>query len=337
MRHHILGLRREADNERRPLWPRLRNRSQDVGILSQSQRRRTFPFHLFDLLRERSFDPPIGDRSREHGNIGRKRCAHGFEHLGRCLDAHDLNAVRLQQRNRSRNQCHPRTEIARRSREFKPLLSRRSVREVANRIDGLMRWPARDHHMPPGKDVAGACFWFERVFDCFDELLNLDETAQARFAALSHFADGRTDEANAIFPELRHIPLRRCIEPHRRVHRWRHQNRLVSCKQHGRRKVVGVPACHSRHEIRRCRCDHDQVAVTRQSDMSDLALLIEIEEIGQHPFIRQRPDGQRRHELVRSLRHDCTDAMPTLFEPADQFQTLIGRDTASDDQEDAFG
>ena len=67
--------------------------------------------------------------------------------------------------------------------------------------------------------------------------------------------------------------------------------------------------------------------------MADLALVIEIEEFGENPFVADRADGERRHELFGGLGHDRAHAKPALTQAPDQIEALIGRDPAADDQQ----
>ncbi len=71
--------------------------------------------------------------------------------------------------------------------------------------------------------------------------------------------------------------------------------------------------------------------------MADLALVIEIEEIGEHAIVGQRADGERRHEfLCRPRQHGAHGDLP-LGQPADEIEALVGGNAAADDEQDAFG
>ncbi len=114
----------------------------------------------------------------------------------------------------------------------------------------------------------------------------------SRLTTLRHFADCRPDETNAVGLELRDVAARRRIEPHGRIHGRRDKHRLVGREQNSGRKIVGVTAGHPRDEVGGRWSDDDEVVIACETDMPDLALLIEIEEIGQHTLIGQR--GRRK-------------------------------------------
>ena len=159
---------------------------------------------------------------------------------------------------------------------------------------------------------------FEHTFDGGQKIGNLDKASGPCFATLRHLADRRTNETDAVGLELRDVPACRRIEPHGGVHCGRDENGLVGGKQNGRREIVGVAARHPRDKIGSRRCDDDEIVIASQPDVSDLAFLIKVEEIGQHPLIGQRTDGKRSDEVVRSLRHHGPDAVAALLEAPDQ-------------------
>ena len=136
------------------------------------------------------------------------------------------------------------------------------------------------------------------TFDCSEEIRNLDEASGPAFAALGHFARSGTDEANAVPLKLHDVAPCCRIEPHARVHRRRDENGLVRRKQDGGREIVGMAAGHARDEVGGCGRDDDEIGIARQPDVADLAFVVEVEEIGEYPLVRQCRDGKRRHELI---------------------------------------
>ncbi len=174
------------------------------------------------------------------------------------------------------------------------------------------------------------------TFDCRDEIGNLDEASGPAFAPLGHFAVSGTDEANAVQLKLHDVAARRRIEPHARVHCRRNENGLVRRKQNGSREVVGMTAGHACDEVGCRGCDDDEIGIARQPDVADLAFVIQVEEIGEYPFVRQCRDGKRRHELMRGLRHHDAHVMAALFQAPDQVQALVGGNAAADDQKNAL-
>ena len=97
-----------------------------------------------------------------------------------------------------------------------------------------------------------------------------------------------------------------------------------------------MTAGHACDEVGCCGCDDDEVGIARQPDVADLAFVIQVEEIGEYPFVRQCCDGKRRHELMRGLRHHDAHVMAALSQAPDQVQALVGGNAAADDQKDAL-
>ena len=117
----------------------------------------------------------------------------------------------------------------------------------------------------------------------------------------------------------------------------RHQHGLVGGHQHAGGEVVGVAARHLRQQVGGGRRHHDQVGLARQADVADLALVVEIEQLGEDAVAGQRADRQRRDELLRRPGQDRAHADGGLAQAADQLQALVGGNAAADDQHDARG
>ncbi len=220
--------------------------------------------------------------------------------------------------------------------ELMALLSRGAVGDVANGVDGLVRRAAGDDDVTASERSRRFRGRRERVFDGGEEIGNFDEASGSGFAALGHFADRRSDEADAVVAELRHVAARRGIEPHARVHRRSEENGLIGREQNGGCEVVGVSAGHARHQVGGRRCNDDQIGIAGEPDVADFAFVIEIEEFGEDAFVGQRRDRERRDELVRGFRHNDADVMAALSQTPDQVQAFVGRDAAADDQKNAF-
>ena len=58
-----------------------------------------------------------------------------------------------------------------------------------------------------------------------------------------------------------------------------------------------MAAGHLGEQVGGGRRDDDQVGLARQADVADLALVVEIEQVGEHAIAGQRADRQRRDEL----------------------------------------
>ena len=127
------------------------------------------------------------------------------------------------------------------------------------------------------------------------------------------------------------------VLPHARVHGRRDQHRLVGRHQHGGWQIVGMTAGHLGEQVGGGRRDHDQVGFARQADVADLALVVEVEQLGEHALVAERADRQRRDELLRRPGHDRAHGNAALAQPADQVEALVGGDAAADDQQCARG
>ena len=100
-------------------------------------------------------------------------------------------------------------------------------------------------------------------------------------------------------------------------------------------EVVGVAAGHLGQEVGGGGRHHDQVGLAREADVADLALVVEVEQVGEDALVAQRRHRQRRHELLRRPGHDRAHADAPLAQPPDQLQALVGGNAAADDQHDA--
>ena len=126
------------------------------------------------------------------------------------------------------------------------------------------------------------------------------------------------------------------MRPHARVHGRGDQYGLVGRQQHGGGEIVGVAAGHPRDEVGSSRRDDDEVGITGEADVADLALVVEAEQVGQHPLVRQRADRQRRHEALAGSRDHRAHGDAALGKAPDQVEALVGGDAAADDEEDTF-
>ena len=94
-----------------------------------------------------------------------------------------------------------------------------------------------------------------------------------------------------------------------------------------------MPARHLREQIGRRRRHDDEVGVARQPDVADLALVVEVEQVGEHALVGERADRERRHEFLRRLREHGAHAHIPLAQAPDEVETFIGGDAAADDEE----
>ena len=138
---------------------------------------------------------------------------------------------------------------------------------------------------------------------------------------------------NAVRRQLSTVALRRRVQPHARVHGRRDQHGFVGRHEHGAGQIIGMAAGHLRHQIGGGRGHHDQIGLAREADVADLALVIEVEKIGEDPVVGQGTDRQRCDELLRCSRHDCTHRYSAFPCAPDQLQAFVGGDAAADDQQ----
>src|SRR5690606_26179447 len=123
------------------------------------------------------------------------------------------------------------------------------------------------------------------------------------------------------------------MEPHARVHGRGNQNRLVSREEHCSGKVVRMAASHLCQQACSRRSDHDEVRLSAQPDMADIVLVLTVEQLGEDAITRDGADRQRCDELLSSRRHDRPHPRPALPQAPDEVETLVGGNTATEDQE----
>ena len=167
------------------------------------------------------------------------------------------------------------------------------------------------------------------------DLDRLRHAADAGFVRLRHLAGIGSDHGDAVALELADVAAGSGTGPHQRVHRRRQQDRPVGGQQDGAGEVVGMAVRHLGYQVGGSRSHHDQVAVARQPDMAGIELALRVEQIGMAGLVRQRADGEWRHELLCGVGQHTAYVNVPLAEPPDQIQRLVGGDAAADDQGDA--
>jgi hypothetical protein len=225
--------------------------------------------------------------------------------------------------------------VSLRSEGRETLFAGRTVGDVAHRIDRLVGRPG-GHHDPSSGERPSLTGRLELRLDRRQDLHRLGHAAGAEFAALGHRAGVRPDEADAVGEELRHVAPGRGMAPHARVHRRSGEHRLVGGQQHVGGEVVAEPVRHLGQEIGGRRRHHHEVRLPRQPDVADLVLARQIEQLRIDPIFAERPDRERRHELLRRRRHHHPHPRAAFAQPADQLEALVGGDAAADDQENAL-
>src|SRR4029079_11338109 len=84
------------------------------------------------------------------------------------------------------------------------------------------------------------------------------------------------------------------------------------------------------------RRDHDQIRLARETDMPDLGLVLEVEQIGEGAFLGEHGKRERRNELGAAFVKEGAHRRAPLLQPAHELEALISGDAAADDQEDAL-
>ena len=327
----IAGFRRESDHEVRAPVSRRGERGQDVRILDKFDARRRDSV-LLPLFRSGVGDPPVGDRSGTHRDIGRQGVQAGAHHVARRLDAHDLGTGGILERHRPGNKGHPRSKIETGRSHGVSLLAGTAVADIAHGIDRFTRRAARDENVAPAERTV-----FAPVKEPFDGACNRFRLAHAAGADLAagKIARLRSDHGNAVGQKPGDIAAHRRMAPHPGVHGRSREHRLVGRKQHRRREVVGDAGGHAGKQVRARRRDHHEIRFPGQTDMAHLGFVGEREEIGVDPFAGKRRNGKRRHELGCGRCHDAPHAGAPVTQPPDQIERLVGRYAARDDEQNA--
>ena len=92
---------------------------------------------------------------------------------------------------------------------------------------------------------------------------------------------------------------------------------------------------HARQQIGGRRRDDDEIGLARQLDVAHLGLVGQAEQIVANGLAAQRRGRQRRDEMLGRRRHHDAYVAAALAQPADEFERLVGRDAAADDQQNA--
>ena len=96
------------------------------------------------------------------------------------------------------------------------------------------------------------------------------------------------------------------------------------------------PMRHLGEKIGGRRRHDDEIGLARETDMADLGLILEVEELGEGPLLGEHRERKRRDERGAAARQDGAHRAPRSFKPAHEIEALIGGDAAADDQEDAL-
>ena len=166
----------------------------------------------------------------------------------------------------------------------------------------------------------------------------LGQPSGAELAA-GHRAFVGLKHSDAALPQEGDVAHRGGMLPHPHIHRRHGQNRLVSCQQQGGGKIVGNPARHLGEQVCSRRADDHQVGLPRELDMPHLDLVLEVPQGGVHRIFAERGQRQRGDELRTAVGQHAGylagHAADALADQAHKLAGLVGRDAATNDQQDA--
>jgi hypothetical protein len=154
--------------------------------------------------------------------------------------------------------------------------------------------------------------------------------------ATGHGSFIRRHDQHAAFGQTGEVGLGGSVLPHAHIHCRRRQHALVGCQQQGSRQVIGQARRHFRQNIGAGRHHRHQIGGARQLDMAHFAFIGEREQLRIDLLAGQRLQRERGDELRAGFcQHGCDTAAGFGQQP-DQFQRLIRRDAAGDDEEEFF-
>src|SRR5918994_1049979 len=256
----------------------------------------------------------VGDRGGHEHDV----CVCAREHLA--LDVRrggrvdELDTARDRNRDVRHDERHVGATPSRLVRERDAHAPRRAVADVTHLVDRLTR-PARGHeHALPSQLVANR----EQPHARFENLLGLRHAAYAELA-LRRVTLVRVDDLDAARTQCRHVGARCGVRPHPRVHRGRNDERSTVGERGLGDEVVRLAVRELRERVRRQRRDHVEIGA-RQVGVEVVVRLAS----------RERVERPAPHEAVRAVRDERNDLMARLDEEAYEFTGLVGRDPASD-------
>ena len=82
--------------------------------------------------------------------------------------------------------------------------------------------------------------------------------------------------------------------------------------------------------------DHHQVGLVGEADVSDVRLVVEIEQVAGHPAPRQSLQCEGGDEFARGPRHHHAHVGLCFAQQSTQLRSFVGRDAPGDSEDDAF-
>ncbi|MNP20163.1 hypothetical protein D3C76_1127250 [compost metagenome] len=204
------------------------------------------------------------------------------------------------------------------------------IGDVAHRIDVFLGRAGGDQYVLAGEGAV-----LEAVGGALGQFLGFQHAAEADVAA-GLAAGCRAEQAQAALGEALQVGLGGRVAPHGLVHRRGHGDGGVGGQHQGGQQVVGHALGHARHEVGGGRGDQHQVGPLGQFDMAHGRFGGGVEQVHVHRVAGQGLHGQGSDEFTPALGHHDADFGAQVAQAADQFGALVGGDTATHTQDDAF-
>ena len=326
------GFSREPHHKFRPACLEGGDGFEDVRIFSECEGRHGAIIFLLDLLARSLCHLPIGNCGGENCNVGGKRGLHGLQHLICRLHWHHAHARWNGKRHGSTDQSHLRTQFHRRFGNGIALLAGGMIGNVAHGVNGLARWASGNENV-----FSGQWLWSgrEKDLDGGHNLGRFREAAKTKFTT-GHVTGIGTDDVNTVVHQCADVSCGRRMVPHAYVHGRCHKHRFVGREKRCGGEIIGKAGCHLGKKISRGWCHHHKIGGARQLDVAHLGFIGEGEKIGIDLVAGERGHRKRCHEFFCRLRHDGGDADAPAGEQANEFERLVGRNAAADDEENGF-
>ncbi|MNP12941.1 hypothetical protein D3C76_1051980 [compost metagenome] len=204
------------------------------------------------------------------------------------------------------------------------------VGDVAHRVDVFLGRAGGDQHV-----LAGQRLEFEAVGSQLRQLLGFQHAARAHVAA-GLAAGRRAEQVHAARTQQVGVDLGSRVAPHGLVHRRSEGDLRVGGQHQGGQQVVGHALGQARHDVGGGGGDQHQVGPAGQFDMPHGRFGGGIEEVQVYRMAGQRLEGQRSDELTAALSHHDTHLGALIAQTANQLSALVGGDTTTHTQDDAF-
>ncbi|MNZ83420.1 hypothetical protein D3C78_1021470 [compost metagenome] len=183
--------------------------------------------------------------------------------------------------------------------------------------------------------LAGQRLELEAVGGQLRQLLGFQHAAGADVAA-GLAAGCRAEQVHAARTQQVGVDLGGRVAPHGLVHRRSEGDLRVGGQHQGGQQVVGHALGQARHDVGGGGGDQHQVGPAGQFDMPHGRFGGGIEEVQVYRMAGQRLEGQGGDEFTAALSHHDTHLGALVAQTANQLSALVGSDTATHTQDDAF-